>query len=325
MTTISTGPQGQRVLSFRRTALQATQRSALEVIKKMWAPSTWQARGNLWLRYQTYCETHHMDPVADIDWAATLFSESTRATTIESTRHQYSKELSAIGTRLGLVTPVARMYQSGLRSSGALIPQNQAPAISLEQLQQLAAATSTERDGDRLLCVLFVMWKSASRYDEVANLLPRQLLEITPTRIIIYWGERTKSTRSCPFRADSWVVIDNPPAGIPPAVLVTLRSLRGEGTLCSRTTENFDRWIYSVLTKESDISAHSIKAGAVSHLIGCAAQGLIARKDMELISQVAKHKTDLPPLSDTTLRYGRNQINMAIALESWKMTLLLPW
>ena len=324
---MTTGPDGQRLLSFRRSALQASHRRALDVIKEMWAPSTWEGRGNLWLRYQKYCATHHMDPIADLDWAATLFAESTSATTIKSTRHQYSKELSAIGTRLGLATPVARMYQQGLRSSGALIPQNQAPAITLEQLRQLAAATSLQLDADRLLSLLFVMFKAASRFDEVAKLLSRQILEVSTERIVIFWGERTKSTRSSPYREDSWVIIEHPPGGIPPLVVATLESLRGEQTLTSRTTENFDRWIRTVLPAETEVSSHSIKAGAVTFLVGCAARKEILKEDVRMISVLAKHLTDdgQQKLPDTTIRYAREHIALAELMGTVTMTRLLPW
>jgi hypothetical protein len=255
-----------------------------------------------------------------MDYCAMLFVESTRATTEPSTRLKYSKDLAAIATRLGLGSPISRMYQSGLRSQGALIPQKQAPPISIDQVRTLLPRAAQERMGDRLQALLFIMWKSASRFDEAHNLQGDQLLELTETRIIIWWRDRTKTTRQNPFRPDSFVVIEHP-TGIPPSILQTLRALGKDESLWPHTVEHFDKWLQKALPN-SGITAHSFKAGAISVLFEAVVREEL---DLAMIPLIAKHRPTIPEISGTTIRYPRDPIAVALALKTQKATILLPW
>ena len=310
-------PNDAAVMSFN--PLYYTERSALRVVKEMWAGSTWESRVNLWRRFLDFCKANRLDPEVEMDYCSMLFVESTRANTEPSTRLRYSKDLAAIATRLGLASPISRMYQAGLRGMGAQIPQRQAPAVTIEQVRVLAPLALQERMGARLQALLFVMWKSASRYDEVSRLMGRQLLQTTDTRIVIYWGDRTKSTRQTPFRPDSWVVIDHP-TGIPPPILRTLRALEQDEELHPHTTEHFDKWLHRALPN-SGITAHSFKAGAVSCLIDAVSREEL---DLAIIPILAKHKVDFT-LPTATLRYQRDQVALALVIGTQRATTLLPW
>ena len=303
-----------------------SERSALETIRQMWAESTWTSRGHLWSRYQAFCSAHQLDPLLDLDWAAVVFVESTRTSTSAATRHQYSKDLSAIATRLSLQTPVARMYQAGLRATGALIPERQAPPITIEQLRQLAPAALRVRLGLRLYALLFLAWKTGSRYHETHLLQRKQIIHMSPQRIIVNWSDRTKASRSSPYRPDMLTIVEHPPR-IPQQVLTALAELTDdEMTLFPHPVEWFDRWIKEQLPG-SGLSAHSLKAGTAAFLTR-----MVVEKELrpELLPRLLKHKTDgatdAGAWSATTLTYtSRDLVALAEALGTQEATRLLPW
>jgi hypothetical protein len=250
-----------------------------------------------------------------------MWIESTRATTTPSTRHTYAAHLGSVAARLGIPTPILRMYTAGLRNSGALIPQRQATPIDELQLGRLARAAFLERNGEALHTALFLAWKTASRWDDVSRLTSRQLVRISDERIVIDWSSNTKTTRADPFRHDSIVVISDE-APIPELILRTLRQLQPDTCLCPRTTDWLDRWIKQVLGATTGITAHSIKAGAIEALATFVAAGLL---EPRLLSIMAKHKVENREIATTTLRYIRNRELKGDLIGTSKATILLHW
>lgn len=312
--------------TLRLNAAELTERSILGVIGQMWAPATTEHRSNLWHRYTEYCRQYELHPLDSIDWAATMFVEQQRGTTTASTRHQYSKDLSAIAARLGATTPIGRMYQAGLRAGGALEPTRQAQAITIDTLRLLEAAAAREEEGFRLVTLLFIMWKAASRFDEVSRLSANQIVDETDTRLVIWWGSKTKATRSTPFRPDSFVVIEHP-AGLPHHVRLAVRWLKAAGNreLCTRTIDWFDRWMKRALPPpHNDFSAHSIKAGALSFLVQWSVETDNSDWVMQLLPRLAKHQVE-GGLPATTIGYIRDRLATALALHTQRLTTLLPW
>jgi hypothetical protein len=228
-------------------------------------------------------------------------------------------DLTAIATRLGIEMPLTRMYQAGLRSSGALVPTEQAVPITLDQLQRLKVAARDDRLGRALSCALFLTWKTASRWDDISRLRGRQFVKITPEEIVIVWADNTKATRSDPFRADSQISLRHHPC-IPEEFITTLRALRPDDDLCQRSTQWFTAWLKKVLP-ESNASAHSIKSAAIGFLATAVDEGKLTAN---LLPIVAKHKVQ-GALPTTTLRYIRDPVVKAHIIGTGQATILLPW
>ena len=272
-------------------------------------------------RFTDYCKRLNLEWSTDMDYCIAMFVESTRFSTAPATRLKYSLDLTAVATRIGFKDlPLSRMYQGGLRASGALIPTEQATPITLEQLQQLQARALTQRRGTALLAALFILWKSASRWSDVSNITSKQIARITPTEIVVHWSDRTKTTRSDPHRPDSQVAIRHLPQ-IPPIIIDALISLTPDEPLWPHTTEWFNRWLKEALPNAS-ITAHSFKTAALAII----ARGCISnRLPISLVALVAKHKTSTPELPGTTLRYIRDSGLKADLLRTAEATALLPW
>ena len=184
---------------------------------------------------------------------------------------------------------------AALRAAGAAIPTQQAVPMIKNDLLEWAAAQKDCR-------TWLVAWKTASRWAEVAALTRSQFIHVTEDEIIIDWFTTPKGKRANPFSPSRWAVIQGSLAeGI-------FDLLQGMGHF-----ESLHPWGTSSLVKEFSMkqyTAHSIKRGAISHLMQVLAEGHPIPE--ELISRLAKHKT-ISPLSDVTLRYGGDQVAMARA------------
>ena len=225
------------------------------VISNMWADSTTSNRQYLWARFTAFAESRNLNLELQMDWSISLFIEhclKENKNMLKSTQLQYAKDLAAIASRLQLSVPITRMYMSGLRASGALVPQNQAPPIKFPQLVRLIRASLTVqgKEGEhlpqRLYTQLFFMWKTASRFDEVQRLESRQLQVINNNEILINWADKTKATRADPFRNDTVTILRHT-NGIPQIVLDVINNkLRPGQELLPYLVNWFDRWIKKV-------------------------------------------------------------------------------
>lgn len=316
--TAATPPQ-QAGRLFTFNALHHTHQAMLNVIRNMWAGSTWRMRAALWARLQNFCATHRIASSRDLDFAIPLFAESVRSSTVPATRLRYASDLASIATRLGYQVPITRMYSAGLRHTGALIPQHQAPPMTSDQLTVLQAAAPATRHGNRLLCALFLAWKTCSRFDEVSRIVGRSIVRANQDEIIISWLDRTKATVADPFRPDSYTVIRNVD-GNPQMFVDILSNLQPDEPLIRATTQWFDRWLREVLPR-TRCTAHSIKAGALNVLAIAVEHGHL---EIRMLPLMAKHKHEFI-VPSTTLRYIRDEVVKAHIAGTQAATILLLW
>ena len=191
-------------------------------------------------RFNAFREQHSLSDLVHLDWAICLFTESTA--TSASTRLTYSKHLAALFRRMDQHLPITSMYQAALRSAGGLVPQHQAvPAMPAHVDLLLERALAM---GPRLVAAIFILWKTASRWDDVRNIRRASLPPsgLSSQEIVISWQDRTKTTRADPFRASGWTVIHH---GQPMDQIVdTLRQLQqlqeeDDETLIEWSTDDF--------------------------------------------------------------------------------------
>ena len=69
-----------------------------------------------------------------------------------------------------------------------------------------------------------------------------------------------------------------------------------------------------------DYTAHSVKRGAIDHLVR---EAMADRLDQSLIPLLAKHQSPLTQFPATTLRYVGDKVALALMLGSHKATILL--
>jgi hypothetical protein len=142
-------------------------------------------------------------------------------------------------------------------------------------------------------------------------------LESTPSRSIIDWADKTKSSSADPFRASAYTVI----AGSLAAEIHRewCQLVPGQ-KITTMTTAKLDQWFK---LQGLQWSGHSFKRGAATHLVHMAAQD---KFDMKYLPILLKHKT-INDFNSTTIRYVgggvTGKIALALALRTQEATKLL--
>lgn len=290
-----------------------------ERISKLWATSTLTKRQGLWRRLAEFTNNNNLHHFP-LGVQAALWINSLGHTTT-ATQYEYAKNIRALAKRMAIPTPLLDMFISTLQATGALEPTEQATPATKQQVKFLI--TSAIHAGDVILAVMvYLMYKSASRFDDVLHLVKESIIHHDPEQnlIIVRW-EQTKTNRADPFRVSNWTVIKE--ADYTEMIDLTLqlfnRTPAKTSPFASVTYRAFLKFL-KMFPETSDLTAHSIKRGAVGILIAKAAEGLF---DYRLIPLLAKHKDPLHDFPVTTLRYAPNPIKMALVLGTQHATVHL--
>jgi hypothetical protein len=213
-------------------------------------------------------------------------------------------------------------FQRGLIKMGALVPQQQALPITKDLFYEQVLP----RVPMPLRPVIRLAWLTASRWDDVRHLRTTNLRRLTPNRLLVEFT-KTKTTQGRPFRTDMAVVIEQPQQVID---MLWDYARQQQGALTTLTTQQVTRLLHEMKPPEQLVNdfphcrkrwtAHSIKAGAITHLMKCAA---LQQVNIATIPILAKHKTATAVLPETTIRYSRNTGDLALALGTHELTRLL--
>jgi hypothetical protein len=111
--------------------------------------------------------------------------------------------LATVAKYLEIQTPISKWYQIGLAKLGALIAEDPAVPATKQQMEFIKQFFPPVTAAVLLLC-----WKAAARFDDVQRLKRENFLLVTPTRIIIQWGQ-TKSNRTGVLQSHSLTVVDD--------------------------------------------------------------------------------------------------------------------
>ncbi|RNC32382.1 putative trans-sialidase, partial [Trypanosoma cruzi] len=134
-------------------------------------------------------------------------------------------------------------------------------------------------------------WMTASRWSEIAALIPNNSTMGADGTLILDWPVAPKTARADPHRASQFVRIRGQDAF---DTIKPCRTLQENERLTNLTTAHVERSL-----APWDATAHSIKRGALRH----AAQIVEAHDlDPHVVSQLAKH-FDPFDLSQSTVRY----------------------
>ena len=274
------------------------------VVAEMWAKSTTQQRRFLWDRMTRWVHLNGLEVNAD---SASLFVLATSVS--PQGQLTYCKSLSGLFRHLGLANQSLLSLGAALRAAGAAIPQKQALPIPRDVLLGWAVSQSA----DVRLCALLA-WKTASRWSEVQLLRSDQFLIVSANEVIIDWFVTPKGRRADPFRSCRLVVV----AGSLVSEIARLFHLLSPfQRLTHLDTCHLDKTWKKELPS---YTAHSIKRGAISHLLVLLARGVPIQE--VLVSRLAKHASE-SGLSPMTLRYGGDKIALARALRTGEVTVHL--
>lgn len=267
------------------------------------APSTLRNYRQLALRCERFAERQGLDPWAEGTWIAFIHGLSVAA----SGRLSYLKVASAIIALRH--RPLLSLAVREACASGGLIATRQAPPLSRHHLEHPLLLPH------RL--PLLIAWKSASRWDEVTR-LHRSCLDVVEQEapeVIIDWGQATKASRLDPHRASRWTALRGNDV---PEIVTLLSPLAPNSSLTTLSTAALTALLRRAWP-ELNLSAHSIKAGAIDTL----ARAVETRQlPLALLHRTAKHKTATDPTS-TTLRYVRDHRTLARLLGTGEATALL--
>jgi hypothetical protein len=293
-------------------------RDAVNTISNIWATSTWSGRAGLWQRLQQFSDLQSAGNLP-LGARAAAFVSSIPTASIQTT-HTYAKTFRALATRFEIKTPLLDMYIAALRASGATVPMEQAYPARREHVRALIEHTlTTSPPNMRLAVAIYLVWKTASRWDDILHLKKESLIHADNTSLVIEWGQ-TKTTRADPFRVSGWTVVEerNYPDMLD-ATTRTFRSLKAEEPLIEMPTRLFARML-TQYEATKHLTAHSFKRGAIGVLIEAAMQGLI---EPRMVPIMAKHKDPLHDFPVTTLRYAPNKVDLARMLGTQNATRLL--
>jgi len=314
--TLSTKNSPFLKISENSSYLHQLQAQVITTMKNVWAQSTWNNRISLVQRLEEFRVNNnlHLDESdLALDWSILLFVQSTNTT--PQSKLTYVKSLAATYRRQQHELPLCSLLASALRPV-ALVPMHQAVPISEQQVDLLLSRAETENL--HLMLAVFLMFKTASRFDDVARLTKESFVLNTPSEIIVEWMANTKTTRMDPWRTSAWTVIQHhAPMNHYNEIIQSLPATADP--LLDSTTAQFVAWVQQD-QQTSKITAQSIKRGSLTLL----SQMVLKQElDISLIPRMAKHKVEFDVFPATTLRYLSDRITLARMLRTQEATRLL--
>ncbi|KAJ9465919.1 hypothetical protein DIPPA_32360 [Diplonema papillatum] len=309
-----TGVAVTRTLASRHRERDVTVSEARDrlhqVVGRAWAESTVDDRRNLWRRFQAWTSAQGMGLNPD---TAVLF---VMATSVEPQGMlAYSRLLAAVFGHLGVNSQPLKTLASALRGAGAAIPLSQAESIPRDTLLSWAMDQVSH-----VRLATLVAWKTASRWADVCMLTRRDFVLVTDDEVIVDWGVRPKGRTRNPFCVSKLVVICGPLTNV---IAMLVRGAGDFRQLTSVSTAQLAR-MWAGELRMCRYSAHSIKRGAVDHLLE--AKSLGAPFPEHLISRVAKHKNEVDPtVAQMTVRYANNVVALARVLRTAEVTRFILW
>lgn len=266
-----------------------------EAILPALARSTWGARASMWRRLEQAGDT---TPTAAVSFLARM------EVTIQS-KLTYAKSLKATFTQMGIPCRPVEMYITALLAQGAAVPVHQALAIKRSQVMKLVGSLSKDE-----AAMVTLVWKAVSRWSEAAGLTKANFIKVSPTEVIISWGQGTKSSRLNPYRESMFTVLVGPGTE---RVFHRIRQMKGDEPFCRLSTDQMNAILKRKLG--AGYTTHGFKHGAVETLMEEVEKGTLTLED---VMKIAKHQQ-----LETTLRYAGNVEATARALNTQKVTVLL--
>eukprot|EP00760_Papus_ankaliazontas_P027703 PhM_4_TR3418/c1_g4_i2/m.82490 len=226
------------------------------VLKEAYAASTWKRRQAIrkwWARFQEACS--EATPLRFFAWLGSNgILASSLLTYIRTFLAMFPHQKSA----------ETAMFIRALSRTGGLIATRQAPPLRTVDAQRLCQSLP-----QNCRFALFLAWKTASRWSDVARLRKKDIWPISETELVVVFPH-TKSTVLRPYRPDLLVHVVHK-TGLSP-LYTYLSRLQPSSPITGWTGERLRAAMRNILL-DSSLGTHSIKRGAVQTLVTEAAQG----------------------------------------------------
>jgi hypothetical protein len=244
-----------------------------------------------------------------------------------STRATYANSMRSLTNRLGGGSSLLALLSSALTASGASgtptdAELRQAKPVERAQVEEIVKFFVEEQQ-QHLAMAAWIMWKTASRFDDVRLLTPAALIHREPARCILQW-KRWKTNRAERRFVHSWTVVDElqHPEMLQLLYEVADATPQDASMVGAMTTSTFIRRLQRVPGCE-ELTAHSFKRGAARFLFKMAAEGRVSSDDVRLIPMLLKHRDHLHDMPSSTLGYVANVADLAVTLRTQHLTRLL--
>lgn len=301
-----------RAKNFRKLStskILALQEEAQEMLGASIEQSTVRTYASVWsqfLEFSAYALGERPSEEAAIMYLTHRMNEDSGRSMSKQGIYQYGKVLRAISARLEEPwdNEMLNAFIKTLEHEGAALPRSQATVMEKGEFWRRWNEVSMTEEQK---WTLFVMWKTASRADDIQKL---RLEDIRKWRqyVLVHWDPRNSQSRlregqrSHRVKNDShglgWSVLISDPRNHQFLEYVRLSKLAGKERLTDMSTGEVTRLLKNM---RRDLTAHSIKKSALNVLIDC---GIPA----EEIPKLSKHKDvarDVPRSLRTYLRPER--------------------
>jgi hypothetical protein len=276
-----------------------------DYMRSLWVATTHRSRARLLKLFMQWTRRECLPMTAN---SAVLFLSAHKAS--PQAVLNYTKAMSGTFVALGWDNKPLLVFMRALQAQGAAIPKRQARAMSKQQLLQ--AVSMLPRS---MAAAAMIAWKSAARIGEVKDLTRANLIQLTEKTIIIDWFTLPKGRRGDPYTPSRYAVLEG---DLVPEIYKYFRTLPKDQKVLSSSTTQFRKALQACPGMRK-FSAHSIKRGAISHLM----QFVPETVEHLLVSRLAKHKVDSDDVSRQTLRYGADHKQLARSLRTSRVTILL--
>lgn len=285
--------------------LRGIPKQTTEVLNMAWAPSTKDQRKSLWHRLTIFRKTR---PFESLDRSAAIFVSTMGNGVSIASKKTYLSSLSAMLGHLQVPAPTTKLMVKGYANLGANIPTDPATPATWDEVRVLM------RQIPSLAMQIWLMWKTASRWDDLSHLVKESFLVVSESEIIIRFG-KTKANPTMACKPTSLVhLLDKDPM-----VWQTdfLRSLKPGEKLMKISREAFVSQIERVYPH---LSAHSFKKGANDALVREIELGNL---EVRVLPLILKHSDKLHGFPENTLRYSSEPARFARILGTGRATRLL--
>ncbi len=259
------------------------------LMANLWAGSTMYQRRQLVERWLLYAQQHQLPWDAE---SAVLFVMAQNIT-IQG-QLAYIKALSGTFGRLGLDKQDLLNVAAALRAQGAEIPLQQAYVMTKRELLELLELCRLD---PMLQLTMLIAWKSASRWGEVAQLERGNLISVNSDECVIAWGTLPKGRRGNPFNPSMYSVIEG---DLTDWISELAARIPARGPFCPLSTQAFDTWTRTLPAPLNNVTGHSFKKGAASHIVQTVTE-LNLQLDPRKLSVLLKHKLTADLIGASTL------------------------
>ena len=283
----------------------------LKFTSSSWAATTVDKKRAIWERFATY--RRETGPADTLDLAAAKFIANIQGISL-GTRKTYAVSLAGLLREMVIPCPTLSMARRGMVALGANVPETKATPLRRAEVVTLV---NTYRDTDPALSFVFwLMWKTASRFSDAAELTRENFKVVDPQELVLIFGKFKTNRSGVILPASLCHIKEKKPMHWQ---VNWLSRMPPEEKIVPYTYSTFLSKLQKVIPHAS---AHSFKHGAHDHLLQEAEKGQLNPSRIPLLMKHSDPSTHYP---EQTVAYASEGALILYARQfgSGEATLLL--